>query len=58
METKWMNVTSKEFKELVKTSRGLCLLPMGCIERHGNHLPLGTDVLEGEAVAYEASKST
>ena len=29
---------------------------MGCVEKHGLHLPLGVDVFEAEQLAYEASK--
>ena len=29
---------------------------MGCVEKHGPHLPLGTDIIEGSAIAYLASQ--
>lgn len=56
METRWMHVTSENFKDLREASDGVCVIPMGCIEKHGLHLPLGTDVFEASGVAYEASK--
>src|SRR5579859_1422832 len=31
------------------------LLPAGCIEFHGNHLPMGTDTIIAEAVVHEVA---
>ena len=56
METRWMSRTSGDLAELREASKGVCVIPMGCIEKHGLHLPLGTDVLAAEYIAYEASQ--
>lgn len=56
METRWLYVTSENFAKLREESKKTCVIPMGCIEKHGLHLPLGTDILKGSNVAYEASK--
>ena len=56
METRWLYVTSENFAELRDASKKTCIIPMGCVEKHGLHLPLGTDILKGSRVAYEASK--
>ena len=32
------------------------MIPMGCVEKHGPHLPVGTDILEGSRLAYMASQ--
>lgn len=56
METRWLYVTSAELKELREAAKGVCVIPMGCVEKHGLHLPLGTDVIQASAIAYEASK--
>ena len=34
----------------------IALLPVGSVERHGDHLPLGTDTMEAEAVASLVSE--
>jgi creatinine amidohydrolase len=41
----WENLTSPEFAGAVKTSGGVCMLPLGVIEKHGDHLPLGQDTI-------------
>jgi len=41
----WEELTSVDFEKAVKKTKGVCLVPVGCVERHGDHLPLGTDYL-------------
>lgn len=56
METRWLYTTSERFPDLVAASEKTCIIPMGCIEKHGLHLPLGTDNIHSSHIAYEASK--
>ncbi len=42
----WEKLRSDEFKSAVERSGGLCVIPIGCVEKHGEHLPLGTDYFE------------
>lgn len=56
METRWLYVTSEEFSSLREAAEETCIIPMGCIEKHGLHLPLGTDIIEASRVAYLASQ--
>jgi creatinine amidohydrolase len=53
---KWAELREEEFEDAVKKSDGLCVIPVGCFEMHGQHLPVGTDVYEAEAVAEELAK--
>lgn len=52
---KWEELTSSDFKEAVKET-GVCLIALGVIEKHGEHLPLGTDVLNGYKLACKAAE--
>jgi len=56
METRWLYTTSENFAALREASKKTCIIPMGCIEKHGLHLPLGTDILKGSHIAYMASQ--
>jgi creatinine amidohydrolase len=46
LSPKWEELTAPDFVQAVKQSQGVCLLPFGIIEKHGPHLPLGTDLLD------------
>ncbi len=47
----WENLTWKELRELISKYLVVALLPIGSVEQHGPHLPLGTDYL----IAYKIS---
>jgi creatinine amidohydrolase len=42
---KWEELTAGDFRLGIQQSKGVCLLPFGILEKHGPHLPLGTDLL-------------
>ena len=56
METRWLYTTSENFPALVEASKSVCVIPMGCVEKHGLHLPLGTDIFEASEIGYLASQ--
>jgi creatinine amidohydrolase len=45
LSPKWEQLTAADFRQGIQQSRGVCLLPFGILEKHGPHLPLGTDLL-------------
>ncbi len=47
---RWDELTSDLFSEAVEQAEGVCLLPLSCVERHGHHLPLATDMFIGREV--------
>lgn len=51
----WEELTADDFAEAVK-STGVCVIPMGVVEKHGNHLPLGTDMIIGRTIAEMAAR--
>lgn len=52
----WENLREEEFENAIKESGGLCILPVGCLEKHGQHLPVGTDVIHITEIAKRASE--
>ena len=56
METRWLYRTSEDFHELRRAAKDVCVIPMGCVEKHGLHDPVGLDILKISHLAYEASK--
>jgi len=53
---RWEELTSDEFAAAVKSTGGVCLLSLGVIERHGPHMPLGTDLINGMHICTEAAR--
>lgn len=51
----WEQLTSPDFKSAVEQA-GVCIIAMGVIERHSEHLPLGTDFLNGHQLAVLAAE--
>ncbi len=52
----WEELTASDFREGIKRSQGTCLLPFGIIEKHGPHLPLGTDLLDVRYATLHAAQ--
>jgi creatinine amidohydrolase len=51
----WEQLTAREFKAAVEET-GLCVVAAGVIEKHGKHLPLGTDFLNAHKMATLAAE--
>src|SRR5271157_2142338 len=52
----WEELTASDFREGIHRSQGTCLLPFGILEKHGAHLPLGTDLLDVRYAALHAAE--
>ena len=53
----WEELSANGVKQLAIDSGGVCVLPIGCIEKHGDHLPTGTDMYIGRAIAEQTAKT-
>jgi creatinine amidohydrolase len=51
----WEELTAADFRSAIEQSKGTCLLPFGILEKHGAHLPLGTDLLDVRYAALHAA---
>lgn len=52
----WEEQNVNDFYHSLEKTKGVCVFPIGCIEKHGNHLPLGTDVYTSREIAARASR--
>ena len=52
----WTDLREEEFESAIERSSGVCVIPMGCIEKHGQHLPVGTDYFEAATVVKRAAE--
>lgn len=53
----WENLREEEFDSAIEKSKGVCILPVGCLEKHGQHLPVGTDVIHITEIAKRAAET-
>ena len=56
MSVHWEELTAGDFRTAIEQSHGTCLLPFGIIEKHGPHLPLGTDLLNVRYATLHAAE--
>jgi creatinine amidohydrolase len=53
---KMEELSSPKFAKAVELASGVCVIPLGIIEKHGPHLPLGTDLFEARETAFNAAR--
>jgi creatinine amidohydrolase len=49
-------LTALDFVRAVDKSESTCVIPLGILEKHGPHLPLGTDLIDCREVALRAAR--
>lgn len=52
----WEELTAADFVSAIRQAKSTCLLPFGIVEKHGPHLPLGTDLLDVRYAALQAAE--
>jgi creatinine amidohydrolase len=56
LSANWEELTGPDFVTAVHQSQGVCVLPFGILEKHGPHLPIGTDLLDVRFAVMNAVK--
>ncbi len=54
LSPRWEELTAGDFRGAIQQSQGVCLLPFGILEKHGPHLPIGTDLINVRYASLEA----
>src|SRR6201987_91875 len=52
----WEELTGPDFIKAIGRAQGTCVLPFGILEKHGPHLPLGTDLLDVRYASLHAAE--
>jgi creatinine amidohydrolase len=52
----WEELTGPDFIQAIHQAQGVCVLPFGIIEKHGAHLPLGTDLINVRYISEKAAQ--
>ena len=55
LSVRYEELTSPDFIQAVRKSGGTCIIPVGILEKHGPHLPLGTDLLDCRELSLRAA---
>jgi creatinine amidohydrolase len=55
LSIKWEELTAPDFVKAIQQSQGTCLLPIGIMEKHGPHLPLGNDLINVRYLSEHAA---
>jgi creatinine amidohydrolase len=56
LPVRWEELTSPDFATAVEKSEKTCIIPLGIIEKHGPHMPLGTDLIDVREIAVRAAE--
>jgi creatinine amidohydrolase len=56
LSVQWEELTGPDFLEAIHRSQGTCLLPFGILEKHGPHMPIGSDLLNARYAALHAAE--
>lgn len=52
---KWLEMTAPAMAAAVESCGGVCVVPIGVVEKHGDHLPVGMDMFLAEAYVTGAA---
>jgi len=55
LSVRYEELTAPDFVRAVAKSGGTCVIPVGILEKHGPHLPLGTDLLDCRELSLRAA---
>jgi creatinine amidohydrolase len=56
LSVRWEELTGGDFIKAIEKAQGTCVLPFGILEKHGPHLPLGTDLLNVRYASLDAAR--
>lgn len=55
LPVKMEEMTAPQYVKAVDQSNATCIIPIGVLEKHGPHLPLGTDLIDVREVVLRAA---
>ena len=52
----WEHLTPADFEEFFAQGNTMCVVPVGSMEKHGKHLPVGNDTLTGNIICQRVAE--
>jgi creatinine amidohydrolase len=56
LSVKWEELTASDFIKAIDQAHNTCVLPIGILEKHGPHMPIGTDLLNVRYASLAAAQ--
>jgi creatinine amidohydrolase len=56
LSVRWDELTAGDFVAAIQKAQNTCVLPFGILEKHGPHLPIGTDLINVRWVSLHAAE--
>lgn len=56
LHSRWDELTASEWPKALNMSAKTCILPIGILEKHGPHVPMGSDLIQVREWAARATK--
>jgi creatinine amidohydrolase len=56
LHSKWEDLTASDWPKALKASNETCILPIGILEKHGPHVPIGSDLIKVREWSARATK--
>ena len=56
LPVRWDELVASDWKKAIELSHGTCLLPIGILEKHGPHVPVGSDLFHATYISREVAK--
>jgi creatinine amidohydrolase len=56
LPARWDQLTATDWAKAQEKAAQTCVLPIGILEKHGPHLPLGSDLIQARELAARAAK--
>ncbi len=57
LHARWDELTASDFPAALQQSHRTCILPIGILEKHGPHSPLGTDLIHMREIAARVTQN-
>ena len=57
LPARWDELTASDWPRALEQSKGIAILPIGVLEKHGPHAPIGSDLIHAREWAARATKS-
>src|ERR1043165_3107450 len=55
LPTRWDEITASDWNNALNKSNKTCILPIGILEKHGPHVPIGSDLIRVREYALRAT---